>query len=287
MTAVSIVIPAYRAERTIDAVLAAAMPQASAMDAEVIVVESTADGSAEALERRWHEVQVIGLDQRTLPGQARNIGAAQASGDILVFLDADAVPAESWLRELLAALRDGDHAAAGAIANGTPRSPSGTTGWLLEFSNWLPGAVDVPDHAASASLAVRRTAFDDAGGFLEDVWPGEDTILTFPWGAAERMAFAPRAVVRHMNRTGLADFLRHQHSLGVAFGDVCAAVPFPHRGFARRPWSALGGGLRMFALARRLRRHPLEAVEAIALVPWLLVGLAAWTLGLWRRGGRR
>ncbi len=287
MTAVSIVIPAYRADGTIDAVLGAALPQASGEGAEVIVVESTGDGSAEALQRRWPDVQVIALDARTYPGRARNIGAARAAGDILVFLDADAVPSPSWLHELLAALGEGDDAAAGAIANGTPLSPTGTAGWLLEFSNWLPGALDLPDHAASASLAVRRTAFQDADGFLDGVWPGEDTILTFRWGAAERMAFASRSVVHHRNRTGFADFLRHQHALGVAFGDVCAAVPFSHRWFAKRPWSALGGGLRLLALARRLRRRPREAATAVALAPWLVAGLAAWTAGLWRHGAHR
>ncbi len=287
MTAISIVIPAYRAGRTIDAVLAAALPQAAGVDAEVIVVDSTGDGSAKALGRRWPDVQVIGLDQRAYPGRARNIGAAQAIGDILVFLDADAVPAPAWLHELLTALREGDLGAAGAIANGTPRSPTGSAGWLLEFSNWLPGSLDLPDHAASASLAVRRAAFDDAGGFVEEVWPGEDTILTFPWGAAKQLAFAPRAVVHHLNRKGFSDFLRHQHALGVAFGNVCEAVPFPHRWFAQRPWSALGGGLRLLALARRLPHRPREAVQAIVLAPWLLAGLAAWTLGLWRHGGHR
>jgi glycosyltransferase involved in cell wall biosynthesis len=287
VTKVSIIVPAYRAGRTIDAVLGAAVPQAAAAGAELIVVDSTGDGAAEALQRRWPQVRVIGLAQRTYPGRARNIGARHAVGDVLVFLDADAVPSPSWLRTMLGASEETDVAVAGAIANGTPRSPTGTAGWLLEFSNWLPGSVDRPDHAASASLAVRRAAFDEAGGFVEEVWPGEDTILTFPWGSAAGIAFAGDAVVHHLNRTGIADFLRHQHALGEAFGDVCGTVPFDHGWLARRPWSALGGGLRVLALARRLRRRPKEALQAVAVAPWLVAGLIAWTLGLWRRGGRR
>ena len=284
MTSISIVIPAFQAARTIDLVLGSALPQATAHGAEIIVVESSADGYAAALQQRWPAVDVVALDSRAYPGRARNIGAARATGEVIVFLDADAVPEPGWLSGLLDALAASRWAAAGAIANGTPGSPTGTAGWLLEFSNWLPGARDVPDHAASASLAVRRRALDEAGGFLNDVWPGEDTILTFPWGTTGRLAFAPTAVVTHLNRTRVQDLLRHQIALGRAFGEVCAAVPFDHCRFGRRPWSALAGILRLLALARRLRRRPREAALALLLSPWLLIGLVAWTIGLWRHG---
>jgi glycosyltransferase involved in cell wall biosynthesis len=284
MPTVKIIIPAYQAAGTLPAVLDAAVPQAAAMGATVCVVDSTGDDTAEVVRRGW-PVEVLALSERTLPGPARNLGAT-GTEDLLVFLDADAIPRPGWLSALVDHLGPGDVAVAGAIANGTPRSTIGTAGWLLEFSNWLPGA-DSPhvDHAASASLLVRRPVFESAGGFPEEVWPGEDTILTRPWGEG-RLAFAPDAVVEHQNRTTIRDFLRHQVRLGAAFVQVCRQTPFEHAVFARRPWALGGGALRVAALARRLRRRPDERRQAIRTAPAIAAGLVAWTLGVWRAAGR-
>lgn len=260
--------------------LAALRPQLRPGEHEVLVVDSTGADSASRLRERFPWVHVIGLPGRISPGRARNMGARAAAGDRLAFLDADTVPDRDWLAELEAALTPAHDAVAGAILNGTPRSPLGTAGYLLEFSEWLPGRRTPIMHAASCSLLVRRSAFLGLGGFPEDCWPGEDTILTFAIGQVGRLGFAPASRVRHLNRTGLRDFMRHQRRLGEAFAVVCANVDFPHRAFGRPALAPLAAPFRLAALARRLARHPREAALAVALLPVIWLGLIAWATGL-------
>ncbi|MGH3114527.1 MAG: glycosyltransferase, partial [Gaiellaceae bacterium] len=209
-------------------------------------------------------------------------GAAHSEGDLLAFLDADAIPDPEWLDELERALTPGIDAVAGSVANGTPRSRVGTAGYLLEFADWLPSARGPLLHAVTCNLVVRRETFDELGGFHEDVFPGEDTIFTFPLARRGRLAFAPNARVRHLNRTGLREFLRHQRRLGVAYAHVCARVDFPHRWTGRPVLAPLGVPFRLAALTRQLYGHHSEALQAVRLLPVLTLGLIAWASGLAR-----
>lgn len=200
----------------------------------------------------------------------------------MAFLDADAIPYPDWLDELERALVPGIDAVGGSVLNGTPRSGVGTAGYLLEFADWRPSAEPPLLHAVTCNLAVRRHTFDGPGGFVEHVFPGEDTIFTFPLAQQGRLAFAPAARVRHLNRTALREYLRHQYRLGISFAHVCAHVDFPHRAMARPALAPLGVPFRLAALGRRLLRHPHEARQALVLLPILIPGLVAWSAGLAR-----
>lgn len=283
MIRTSVVVPAYNARSTLPDVLDALEPQIVGRDREAIVVESS--GDAPEIERRWSWVRVVALPERSLPGRSRNIGARVARGDRLAFLDADAVPDPDWLDELERALTPDVDAVAGAVLNGTPRSPVGTAGYLLEFAEWLPRRGGRLLHAASCNVLVRRSAFEQASGFAEDIFPGEDTVLTFPFGARGRLAFAPSARVRHLNRRRFRDYLAHQRRLGVAFFHVCSRVEFPHRTMGRPRFAPLATAFRLAALGRRVAPHPRHAAAAVALLPILIAGVAAWGTGV-ARGGR-
>lgn len=274
------IVPAFRAWATLPATLDALRPQVDGRDRQAIVVESSGELSAAELERRWPWVRFLVLAEQTLPGRGRNLGAQASDGQLLVFLDADAVPDPGWLDELERALVPGIDAVAGSVVNGTPRSGVGTAGYLLEFADWLPTARGPLLHAVTCNLLVRRAAFEELGGFHEDVFPGEDTIFTFPLAGSGRLAFAPTARVRHLNRTGLREFLRHQRRLGVAYAHVCARVDFPHRWTGRPAFAPLGVPFRLAALGRQLHRHRSEAAQAVRLLPLLVLGLIAWAAGL-------
>jgi glycosyltransferase involved in cell wall biosynthesis len=277
---ISVVIPAYRAWGTLPDVLSALRPQIEGRNREAIVVESSGDGRAAELARDAPWARVIVLPARALPGAARNTACLLARGELIAFTDADSVPVPGWLDELDGALGPGVDAVAGAVLNGTPRNPVGTAGYLLEFVEWIPGRRGPPLHAATCSLLVRRDALEASGGFRTDVWPGEDTILTFAFGASGRLAFAPAARVRHLNRTGLRAFLRHQRLLGAAFAEVCASVDFPRGRLVHPGLTLIVPGLRLFGLDFRLRHHPRQAAAAAALSPLLALGAVAWAVGL-------
>lgn len=274
----SVVIPALSAWRTLPAVLEALRPQLEGAGREALLVESSGELSLAAIEDRWPWVRALVLPRPALPGEARNVGAREARGEWLAFLDADCIPEPGWLDQLERSI--GPAAVAGSILNGTPRSPVGTAGYLLEFSSWHPGAHPTLKHAASCNLMVRKRALDQCGGFPEDAYPGEDTILTVPLAAAGELGYEPAAQVRHVNRTDLRQFLAHQHRLGRAFAEVCSRVDFPHGRIGRPVLAPFAGIFRLLALGWRILRTPKQALIAMLLLPLILLGLFAWSVGL-------
>jgi GT2 family glycosyltransferase len=281
----TVVVPAYRAWRTLPRALEALRTEVDRPDRELILVESSGRLPADELERRWPWATVIALPTRTLPGSARNLAVARARGELIAFTDADAVPEPGWLDELERQLRPGIDVVAGGIVNGTPESAIGTSGFLLEFADWLPERDGSPRHGATCNLLVRREALERNGGFPSDLWPGEDTVFTFRLGEQGRLTFAPAARVRHLNRTGLADYLRHQARLGLSFSEVCRRTEFPNRQYARLPLAPLTGVVRVFRLWRRLARWR-QLPKTSGLLPLVLAGATAWAAGLTAGGVR-
>jgi cellulose synthase/poly-beta-1,6-N-acetylglucosamine synthase-like glycosyltransferase len=277
----TVILPAYRAWDTLPAALEALRPQVNRPDRELVLVESSGDVSEQELKERWPWARVIAPGERTLPGRARNLAVREARGEVLAFTDADAVVEPAWLDELEGALTDGIDGVAGVVLNGAPSSMVGTADYLLEFSDWLPRPRLPMLHGATCNLLLRRAVLDSSG-FPEDVWPGEDTIVTFRLGAGGRLAFAPRARIRHQGRTRFRDFVTHQSQLGASFACVCAVVEFPYRGLARRRYAPLLPALRLFAVARRVRGNPAAIRAALRVSPLIAIGAVAWSTGLVR-----
>lgn len=276
----SVIIPVYRSDATLPRVLAALRPQIG-HGTEVLVIDSSGLEHAARLERDQPWLQVIAFPDRMLPGKARNVGARAARGTLLAFLDADAIPGAGWLTQLQAGLNVGtDAAVAGAVHNGTPNDAVGTTSYLLEFSELTPGRRGPPLHGATCNLLVDRAAFEAAGGFCEEVWPGEDTILTVPWCRSNRLRFAPDAAVWHLNRTSLRDLINHQYRLGRSFAAVCDRVDYPYGRFSHWPLLTLAPMLRLAALWWRLWSQPALRRQTARMSPLLGLGLAAWTAGV-------
>jgi GT2 family glycosyltransferase len=276
----SVVVPAYDSWHTLPGTLEALRAEVDRPERELILVESTGTHTREELERRWPWVRAVTPTSRMLPGPARNLALEHARGELSAFTDADAVPEPGWIDELEHALRPGIDAVAGAVVNGTPGSAVGTSDYLLEFAAWFPGRRGEPLHGATCNLLVRRDVLVRAGGFPTDLWPGEDTVFTFRLGEAGRLAFAPAARVRHLNRTRFPSFVRHQYQLGSSFAQVCREVRFPHRTFTRLPLSLVAGPLRVPVLGYRLARWRALRSAGPAVVPLALAGGVAWSLGL-------
>jgi GT2 family glycosyltransferase len=277
---ISVVVPAFDAWQTLPAVMESLRLQVDRPDRELVLVESSGVEEARTLERMWPWAEVIRLPERMLPGAARNLAVAHAQGDLLAFIDADAVAEAGWLDELERCLQPSADAVAGAVLNGTPASTVGTAGYLLEFAEWLPARPGLPLHGATCNLLIRRVALERAGGFPPELWPGEDTVVTIPIAERGRLAFAPGARVHHFNRTHFVDFLRHQVRLGSSFSHVCTRVPFPDGEWGRLPRAPLSGVLRIPWLLRRLRAWRALPTGHSTLLPAVCIGSCMWGLGL-------
>jgi mycofactocin glycosyltransferase len=276
---ISVVIPSYRAAATLPRVLAALEPQIAGREREVVVVDSSSDGSTDILASRFPWARFVALGERTLPGRARNLGAGLTQCELLAFLDADVIPSPGCLDALEQRLVPGVDLAVAAVCNGTPRSPTGTAGYLLEFLDFSPSGRVQPRHAVSCAMLVRRTAYERVGGFPEDLWPGEDTVFSLRLSEVHPLVFEQSARVTHLNRRGLLPFLAHQRTLGASFVAAAGRARLPGRRFATRPFVFVAGPARAASLVARLWRHPHQAPTAILVSPWLMLGLAAWSVG--------
>ena len=283
----SVIIPAYRAHATLPLVLRALEPHVVGKDHEVVLVDSTGSDNGAAAHHEYPWVRVLPVAQRAFPGRARNLGASIARGDLLAFLDADTIPEPGWLDELERALVPGVELVAGAILNGTPNSPWGTAGYMLEFLEWVPERGIPLCHAAGCNLLIRRTAFERSGGFPEDMVAGEDTVFSTPFAANGTLVFAPRAQVTHINRVRPRAVLSNQRQLGAAWVEVCNRVSLPGRALAvpyLAPVAVLG---RLWAVIKQLRRRPAAARHLAQNGPLLVAGLVAWGIGVSRPSGAK
>jgi len=275
-----VVIPAYRARDTIARVMQALEPQILGAGREVVIVESGSADTGAWLRSRWPWARVLSIEQRLLPGQARNRGASIAEGDRLAFLDADAVPQPGWLDELELALGPGVEIVAGAVLNGTPASIWGTIAYLLEFLDWDPDGPGAPWHAAGCNLLLERAALERMGGFPEDLWPGEDTVLSAPLARSGVLAFAPRACVAHLNRKHWRTVLAHQRRLGAAWVAICERETVPGTRLLKPPVATWTGAGRVLAVMRQLRSYPDAVRRFVPRAPLLLLGILAWSFGV-------
>jgi LPS sulfotransferase NodH/glycosyltransferase involved in cell wall biosynthesis len=207
LPAVSVIIVSHNEgenlRRTVDA-FAATVPDSVEL---VVVDDCSTDGSVEALGDDGR-VRVVAPAQRAGIAPARNLGAEQASGDILVFSDAHVNPAQGWLPPLCRALADPRvGAVAPAVSRIERRSEKGYgITWrdaslnVRWFKKPVPGPVPF---LCGCFMAFRRDDFEAVGGFDAglDTWGCEDAEICMNlWRRGVRCQVVPESDIGHLFR---------------------------------------------------------------------------------------
>lgn len=176
---ISVVIPSYNTAATLGSTLEALEAQRDAPSYEIIVVDCSDDDSVERLAQEHRGVRVLRRTQRFNPGEGRNIGARQAQGQLLVFVDSDVTLRPDALRAASQFYARGNLMFGGALE--LDESGATAASYLEHYFFNHESQVGRPEcpraNLSSALMAVDRDLFLSHGGF-RDIPRMQDTELS-------------------------------------------------------------------------------------------------------------
>jgi glycosyltransferase involved in cell wall biosynthesis/GT2 family glycosyltransferase len=176
---------------------------------EVVVVNGPSTDDTSRVISRFPSVKRVDNPERNL-SVSRNLGIAASAGDIVAFIDDDAVPNPDWLRVLADGYRDPTVGAVGGKVYG----PGGEE---LQFDNGIVSRYGLPDAVRDepgdcndphgewfnilmgTNSSVRRSALERVGGFDEnyEYFHDEADLFVRMIRAGYRVEHAPEAEVWH------------------------------------------------------------------------------------------
>lgn len=213
---ISIVIPAFNEERLLAETLrhinqARTAFDALAVESELIVCDNNStDRTAEIARAAGATVVFEPVNQI---GRARNTGAAAASGEWVIFVDADTHPSAGLLTEVVETIRIGKVLAGGCVIRlqGEHR--------VARCVTWFWNCVSRSRRLVAGSfIFVDAAAFRQVGGFDQQFYAGEELDL------AKRLHRLARA-------TGREIVILHRHPILTSDRKVRLYSPWEHLRF--------------------------------------------------------
>jgi glycosyltransferase involved in cell wall biosynthesis len=195
---ISVVVPAFNEERLLAVSLqrirvAAAVVERRGWACELIVCDNNStDRTAEIARAAGAQVVFEPVNQI---GRARNTGAAHATGDWLVFVDADSWPGDGLFADVADEIRSGRCVAGGSTIRLETKQLAvrlGASVWNLvsRINKW----------GAGSFIFCETAAFHEVGGFSQELYVAEEIDL---FGKLKRLA----------RRKGRTVVILHRHPL--------------------------------------------------------------------------
>lgn len=272
---VSVVIPAFNAQRTVGRVVEALRSQEPA-PAEILVVD---DGSSDrtGAVAAAAGARVVRTDPPRFAGGARNAGWEAATRPVVLFLDSDAVPAAGFGAGLARALEEFPRALIGCARTFDSRTAWGWVAHLQGETPFLPlGEPRRVAFLSSYCVAVPR----DVPFRWDESYGGEDGVFSADAKAAGyELVFDPRFHAHHdHDRETWRDLRRQQRRMAYGIVRTRRVVDEGRaRGFFARVPLHHFALLRLPVIYRRLETQPELRRRFRQYLPRLVV--AEWTLG--------
>lgn len=220
---VSIIIPAFNAEETMEKCLQSLKEMNYPHDRrEVIIVDDGSTDNTYEIAQKLAD-KVIKTENRG-PSAARNTAVEQAKGDYLAFTDSDCYVHPEWLNELLKGFELGDnYISSGGNQFGPPddkpfakvvQAYLESVGFLGGYTKSSKELIEVK-HNPSCNVIYKKEAFDLEKGFLSKLYPGED--VEFDCRLVKhgfQIAYNPEAIVWHYRPSTIKAFARMMYRYG-------------------------------------------------------------------------
>lgn len=208
----SLIVPAYNAEKTIVSCLESALNQSISRDEyEIIVVD---DGSTDKTSEIVKKYPVRLIQQKNQgPASARNKGANEAGGDILIFTDSDCELDSDFIKRIISPIEQCPEIV-GVQGSYKTRQKE----FISQF-----GQVEIEtrynrmaqneyiDFIGTYAAAYKKEVFMKFGGFDTEfpIASGEDTEFSYKLHkAGYKLVFEPKAFVYHQHPSTLKKYLR-------------------------------------------------------------------------------
>jgi glycosyltransferase involved in cell wall biosynthesis len=264
--AVSVIIAMYNQEGIVGDLLTALAKQTWAGPLEILAADNgSIDATASvamSFASQIPSLEVIKADRAQGQCAARNDAVGRATGDLLLFVDGDDVPADDWIEKMVAVARCSDMVG-GRLDVHRINSPSAVARWPGLGASCLSTFDFGPfPYATGTNFGVWRRVFDDVGPWNE-TYRGGGEDAEFCWRAQAKgyvLTAAPDAVVHYRLRTTLHAQLRQNYGYGLAvarlrrdFSEMTRRQPLSPM-VARKSRTLLLGLLSLFGRSDRRAR---------------------------------
>ena len=219
MNKVSVIIPAYNAEKTIKECIESALNN-DYDDFEVVVVDDgSTDNTREIIGRIDDKrLKFFGNAENSGAPSTRNHGIKKSEGEIVLLLDADAYVKEDWIRRHASLHEETPADVIGGGIIGVYDTVYGKCDGLSSWWMCMPHSKDHylrKYHLPTNNMSVKRRVFEDVGYFNEALKTGEDVEFCFKVLRQNlKIYFKSDLVAYHYDRNDFNGFLRHQEAYG-------------------------------------------------------------------------
>jgi glycosyltransferase involved in cell wall biosynthesis len=227
----SIIIPTFNGASRIVGCLDSLMKQTAGRDVEILVVDDGSTDNTAKVVAGYSSVRLI-TQANAGPASARNRGALEARGTILLFTDDDCVPMPDWLEAMLGPFKDRDVVGAKGVYRTHQKSLTARF-VQIEYEDKYRLMAGLPsiDFIDTYSAAFRRDRFLEMTGY-DTSFPvacAEDIELSYRMSALGwKMKFVPAAIVYHTHPDTLSRYLKKKYKF--AFWRVLAVRKNPSKG---------------------------------------------------------
>jgi glycosyltransferase involved in cell wall biosynthesis len=276
----SVVIGSVDAERAIRACIASVIESCHGIEAEIILVDASGDGTAGLARANFQDVQVVEMSADTLVPRLWSEGIRRARGEKIALLTAQCEVDVHWASELVAAIDAGAAGAGGPIALAQDASRVDDAIYFSRYSAFLPskfsGVNRVRDIAGDNAMYNGAVLRRHTASFNDGFWEVEfhETIRE----EGEYLVMSAAAPVTFGHASTLDTISRHRFLHGRHFGSWRVAR---RRSDAARV--IIGGPFVPLVLFQRIARRAWASSayrkRFISASPLILRLTAQWSLG--------